>query len=165
MISDQSYDGAIRQGEPPIVPARYPDEPPRASLSKRLALMFLAFAVIGIVGAAINFIQRDYWPRGGISRYNYRQIQLGMTDAEVEEIIGLPPGTHRTRQPIGGMTSAGNWGLTIAEAGLPEHEMFEQVRPGGALRYKQWWGTYHAIGIAIDANGIVIGKYLIEIPW
>ena len=165
MISHQSDDGAIRQGERPTIPARYPDEPPRTSLRKCLMLMFLAFAAIAVIGAGIYYIQRDYWPRAGISRYNYRQIQLGMTDAEVEEIIGLPPGTHRTRRPVGGVMSAGNWGHTIAEAGLPKDELHEQVRPGGPVRYKQWWGTYHAIGIAIDANGIVIGKYLIEIPW
>src|ERR1700689_407741 len=71
MISDPSGDGAFRQGEPPIIPARYLDEPPSTNLRKRLLLMFLAFAAIGVIGAAIYYIQRDYWPRGGISRYNY----------------------------------------------------------------------------------------------
>ncbi len=165
MISDPSDDGAFPQGDPPIVPARHPDTPPRTSLRNRLVLMPLAFAVTGVIGAVVYYVQRDHWPRGDISRYNYLQIQLGMTDAEVEEILGLPPGIHRKRRPVGGITSAGNWGLIIAEDGLPKRELNEMLGLRGAVRYQQWWGTYHAIGIAIDANGSVVGKYLIEIPW
>jgi hypothetical protein len=127
--------------------------------------MILAIAAIAITGGILGYFVRDYWPQSGISRYNYRQIQLGMTYAEVEELIGLPPGTYRTKQPLGGIHSAGNFGRQIAEDGLPSGQLQKKIEAGVALRYEQWWGTYTAIGIAVDADGVVVGKYLIDVHW
>src|SRR5689334_21199544 len=64
------------------------------------------------------------WPwREQIGPAPYDRINLGMAEAEVEAIIGLPPGIHRTLRPVGGITSAGNFGNTVAQSGIPEDDL------------------------------------------
>lgn len=105
-----------------------------------------------------------------IGPINYERIQIGMDEAAVTKIIGAPPGTYRTREPIGGITSAGNHGIGVAEEGIPESDWPErwisgQGRTENVASAKQWWGTYHAIRVAFDGSGKVAGKNLIEIHW
>jgi hypothetical protein len=129
----------------------------------------LLAVVLAVAGTGLFLLVQRYWPEPGISPYNYRQIRLGMSAQDVEQVIGLPPGIHRTRQPIGGITSAGNWGHTVAEEGVPKSELPDgmqgEARAGRRVEVRQWWGTYHAIRIAGNEDGKVVGKYLIQIPW
>ena len=107
----------------------------------------------------LTYLAWKHWPFGAISPYSYYQIKLGMTLEEAQTIVGLPPGTHRTRRPRGGMLSQGNWGNAVREEGnRPPEEKAEW------FRFRQWWGEHYAIQIILDGNGLVVWKCLIEIP-
>jgi hypothetical protein len=54
----------------------------------RLGLAIAAVAVLGIVGWC------SMAPRHTISEANYSRIRLGMTEGEVEEILGTPAGDY-----------------------------------------------------------------------
>jgi hypothetical protein len=135
----------------------------------RNRIWLLVGIAVGLMILVLFPFLRPYWPEPGISPYNYHQIRLGMSAHNVELLIGLPPGIHRTRQPVGGPESAGTWGHTVAEEGIPEKElpgvMHGVTHSGKRVEIRQWWGTYHAIRIAVDEDGNVVGKYLIQIPW
>src|SRR5262249_33425798 len=109
-------------------------------------LLWVALALLVFVWLSIS-----YWPFGAISPFSYLRIKLGMPFDEVEAIIGLPPGTHRARQPMGGITAAGNWGDTVAQSEFRDFGSRPQVT------HRQWWGDDYAIGVFLDANGVVIG--------
>lgn len=116
-----------------------------------------------------------------ITPENYGRIRLGMTEAEVRALIGLPPGTHQTREPAGGLMSSGNYGTIREQEGYPKVVLIgafttvkadskglvsETTQDGRAVcTIKQWWGTYHAIRVTLDENNVVVGKHLVEIPW
>jgi hypothetical protein len=141
------------------------------SLGSRGERFHRALLVVGfVVGVPALYVVWSCMPFGGISPYNYSRIRTGMTDKDVERIIGLPPGIHRTHEPVGGLLSGGNFGFTILEAGL-QKELLPRNESGvtrdGALHVtlKQWWGTDHAIKVALDEDGVVVGKYLIEVKW
>jgi len=63
---------------------------------------------------------------------NYERISTGMTRAEVEQILGGPPGDYRTR-PV----------LTL----LPS---------GGGLRWAVWQGNEGTAEVSFDRSGSVI---------
>jgi hypothetical protein len=66
-------------------------------LSPRLKRGLLAVAVLttGVLGAVWLL-----WPEPPISPANFRRIELGMTQAEIEAIIGLPPGVYYGRPSV-----------------------------------------------------------------
>lgn len=55
---------------------------------KRCLLLVAALTVV-VLGATWYL-----WPEPPIGPASYRRIELGMTQAEVEAVIGLPPGNY-----------------------------------------------------------------------
>jgi hypothetical protein len=107
------------------------------------------------------FLAYHYWPFGAISPYSYYRIKLGMKMEEAIQIIGLPPGTHRTIRPLGGTTSAGNHANKICQSGIleaPKEKADKFMSP-------RWWGDYYVIGLVLDENGLIIGKRLSKVNW
>ena len=110
-----------------------------------------------------------WWPADAIGPRNYRQIKLGMTAAEVEAVIGLPPGDHRTKRGVGGTRAAGNFAFMVQEEGIPANDL--PSPPWGATRTGQmvtilWWdGNNYFISVALDEYGKVVGRYLSEVQW
>jgi hypothetical protein len=126
-----------------------------------------ALAFLGLYAGATYYLR----PWDTINPWQYHRIRLGMSEGEVEALIGLPPGSHQSFRPIGGMVSPGQWGDMVAEYGLPA-EAVRQCRPNGVpsaaengrpMRLVQWWGDRHAIRVAIDESGRVVGRYLIAV--
>jgi hypothetical protein len=109
----------------------------------------------GIVVAALGVLGLFLWllsPRLAIGPEGYDRIQLGMTAAEVEAILGGTPGNY----------------------GFPDPRVV-QVRDDinvprlAECRYVQWVGPHHMIGVQLDAADRVVGKDLGQVvghgPW
>lgn len=127
---------------------------------------FWIFAVLGLI--LLNLGHTDQVEQIVRPEY-YEKIRLGMMFNDVQTLIGIPPGDYRQILSFGGTRSTGNWGSTVHEAGLPQEAQAKAVRGvielnGKRVEIKTWWGTYHAIRIAVDSESRVIGKYSIKIP-
>jgi hypothetical protein len=97
----------------------------------------------------------------------YERIRLGMTESEVETIIGVPPGHHTVRRQLreGGSLS-GPFGHFVQERGVPSNCLFDASdRPGcpAPLTLKTWIWDDDWIWVAFDQQGKVAGCYLIEV--
>ncbi|MCI0680577.1 MAG: hypothetical protein L0Y71_00620 [Gemmataceae bacterium] len=62
-------------------------------MKKRWYLRLSVIALLGTAGFVVLLMTR---PASPINRVNFKKIQVGMTLAEVEAIIGLPPGDYST---------------------------------------------------------------------
>src|SRR5262245_23145775 len=64
------------------------------------------------------------WPRDRITPSTYGRLTLGMTQKDVESLIGLPPGDYSgAPRGIGGFLSQPTWGTSILELGLPGRDI------------------------------------------
>jgi len=79
-----------------------------------------------------------------ITRENFERIQIGMTQKDVEEILGGPPGDYRQRK-------------SIEYEGRSWHELIIKVQPTPAS-HPMWWGTRGAIQINLTEEGQVREK-------
>ena len=85
------------------------------------------------------------WPVDRIEREHFARIQPGMTQAEVEAILGSPTG----KEPND---------IIICWEGLPESLLVDPHSfPPDKLQ--QWVGYRHAILIELDERGRVSGRY------
>jgi hypothetical protein len=114
----------------------------------------------------------QFLPEEAIGPSNYRRIRLGMTEAEVAEIIGLPAGDYQTSERIGGILSPGQYASSLAEEGLPEEALpdvrlgFPGKTVGGEIvTLQQWRGEHYWIRVAFDTRGVAIGRYLYKVAW
>lgn len=60
-------------------------------MSKRQRLPLLFVSAIFVAAVTCYFLLA---PRHPVSWYGYNRIELGMTEAEVEKVVGLPPGWY-----------------------------------------------------------------------
>jgi len=100
-------------------------------------------------------------PLDPISPPTYRQLQLGMTAAEVHTIIGLPPGYYYTRHPFY-RSCCGPFLSPLRESGLP-FSVWQKPRDGREVTLELWCGNTFWIGAALDENGVVVGHYLAQV--
>jgi hypothetical protein len=116
--------------------------------------LFLAF--LGVAVGAIWFCI-TYRPFDAVSPLSYHRIELGCTSDDVRRIIGVPQGDHGgPRERTGGTFSPGNIAHTVEEAGVPlpdARDRFQLIK---------WWGVHYVIYVAVDENGVVVGKYLLR---
>ena len=108
---------------------------------KRLLLcagLLVALAGAGLVGAL-------WWtvPNHGVGWRGYERIEIGMTEREVEAIVGKPPGWYEQ---------------------LPEGEHQSYVHDASAEkgvhdspRGYSWVSTEGHLGVSLDAAGTVVG--------
>jgi hypothetical protein len=116
-------------------------------LSTKLKRSLLAVAVLtAVVLAATWFL----WPGSAIGPTRYRRIQLGMTQAEVEAIIGLPPGDYYGVPDF--IVGSGR-----EQMGLPVH------RQDNDSKVAAWCGNMHIICVTFDSDGCVAGSGLWDI--
>jgi hypothetical protein len=117
-------------------------------MRKRL-VVFLALAAL-ILGA-------DYltlWlttPKKHVTRAAFDRIQEGMTLAEVEGLIGLPPGDHRTRP------TRIVWGVRGPIIFL------EPATQGRKYTSMEWIGDYGMICVWLDSEEKVVERAFTEL--
>jgi hypothetical protein len=98
-------------------------------------------------------------PQPHITDENYRKIQPGMAQAEVEAILGGPPGDYANGrrqyyvQSCRGSTCDLFDNFKHGTRAVPP-EKIECVSPGGKIAV--WWGKEYAIGVEFGADGKVI---------
>ena len=104
-------------------------------------LLFLVLTIL-LVGSAVGFW---FWvnTRGPVTRAYYNQIQVGMTLAEVEAIMGSP-GDNLPR--LCGHDVARDESSQLLFAIVPEN-------------VRCWKSATHEISVYYDAERRVIGKY------
>ncbi len=83
-------------------------------------------------------------PPSRVTRANYGLIVQGMSRAEVDNVLGGPPGVHSTR-PV--------W--------TPRSIMLD--RPPGGTRF-QWIGDEADVCVSFDSTGHVVDKDIYDIP-
>jgi hypothetical protein len=111
-----------------------------------------------------------YRPWDPINRRTFHSLELGMTLEQVEELIGLPPGTYQPQRPrLGGSFTPGYIGFIVEQSGLSDKDLPDrfrgQARDGREVTLAQWWGMYYAIRVAFDSTGVAVGLYLLEVSW
>jgi hypothetical protein len=107
-------------------------------MRKRTLLVAMAgLAVVVTVGAVV------LWPRADrVTRANYERIQIGMTRADVEAILG-PPGDYTT----GPLTDPN--GIELLLSLLP---------PASGVESPWWAADYGTVGVWFDEGGRVVMK-------
>jgi hypothetical protein len=106
------------------------------SKRKRLAAVLVAVALAGVAAAVL-------WPWPRVSRARYDRIQLGMSRAQVDALLGAP-GDYTTGRTCVSARAEPAW------AGAPEAWI------GAAT--EAWSGDEGTIWVAFDASGRVAAK-------
>src|SRR5262245_20652857 len=113
----------------------------RGEVFMRKFWLFLGSLAIVIGIFVYIFLKKD-----PISPSSYARLTLGMTQYQVEKVIGLPPGDYyKGLRGVGG--SPGPWGHYIAELGLPQNSIPEDWYNAAHPRVKRWWGNRYAIEV------------------
>lgn len=114
--------------------------------STKLKIRLLAVAVlIPIVSSAMWLLR----PEPTIGPASYERIKLGMTEAEIEAVIGLPPGSY--------YGSADRKAESRTQKGVPT------LPSSGYHRSAEWWGTQYGIIVAFDKSGAAVGCCLFDV--
>jgi hypothetical protein len=112
----------------------------RKRLVPLLALCSAALLLLAHKLSPLSPFDGASWSLGPISPLGYYRIRLGVTRAQVKEVIGLPPGNHQTRPTLGGITAAGNHGRIVLEAGIPSRDLPDGRDRPTQVTLRQWWG-------------------------
>lgn len=116
------------------------------SLAKRLRWPLLCLGLLAVLVGVAGWWLR---PTDPIGPRAFERIQLGMTEEEVEAVIGLPAGKHTERR-----------GVWSKEVGMKGWEFVDPRIMGLIPSYKWWDGTDYQIIVGFDLEGQVIGVYL-----
>jgi len=112
--------------------------------------------VIALVLALLPWLYRRPHPQ--ITVENFRKIKHGMTQQEVESILGGPPGDYASGVQVQYfcMSCEGSTGSLFEDAhgrkAIPP-EQIQPFFPNGRITI--WRGTECAIGVEFDGNGTV----------
>jgi hypothetical protein len=99
------------------------------------------FALIALMGALLFWQFRSGAPRSSLRPDQFPQVRVGMTQAEVETLLGGPPGNYGRHR--NGMTM-----MTL--------EGF--IAPPGSVE-RVWCDDSHRFEIYFDAKGIVVAHH------
>jgi hypothetical protein len=102
----------------------------------------------------------------GVAEYD--RLRLGMTPAEVEAAIGLPPGYYDTTGPLPpSMSPIGDY---VRSTGLPTKNLPDaEGRPSpdypAKITLKMWTWSDYWIWVAFDEREKVVGYYLLKVTF
>jgi hypothetical protein len=99
----------------------------------------------------------------------YERLRLGMTPAEVEAAVGMPPGYYDTTRPPMPM-SMSPIGKVVRYTGLPENNLPDAAgRPSpnypAKITLQMWTWSEYWIWVAFDKENKVVGIYLLTITF
>jgi hypothetical protein len=122
-----------------------------------------------LVVVALALAALYYEPWEPVGRLTYYRIRLGMSQEEVEAVMGEPPGNPADHRPPFGTTGPGGWLVEVAESGLPSKELPDvavgrsgKARDGQTVTLQQWWGDSYRIWVAFGEDGKAVGVYLLK---
>jgi hypothetical protein len=133
-----------------------------AMVMKKLWVVLAAVtACLGLLGSLWVWIESE-----PISPAKYKNIRLGMSEVEVEAVVGLPAGDYHTFQLDGsGCTNSLPWAYPVMENGIPCEELGKdsQETASKGTTVKNWWGDNYSISVAFDENGKTIQYNLFRV--
>jgi hypothetical protein len=113
-------------------------------MERRALLLVLAAAVLGLALYAIR--HRNAPRQHNIGRMSFNQIEEGMTQEQVEALLGVPPGDYsKSIQAVRG-NRFGSLGAR---------------RQG--YRQEEWWSDWGIIRVAFRPDGVVAGKEFLDV--
>jgi len=123
---------------------------------------------LGIIPAVGLFVLAGFAWRlpSGISKRSYDRITPGMTEAEVEGVIGFPEGQHGPLKhyPVTTfMRTVGTKGIPWESWPASRSEADDTKRIKGKV--KEWSGYGIRLAVAIDELGQVVGVLLCADEW
>jgi hypothetical protein len=107
-------------------------------MRRRVLIVGVLLGVLVVVPLLGFYFAGPAAPRPGITPSNVRAIELGMSAAEVEALMGAPPGLYDANvsvEAVGEMKSSG----------------------------KHWVGSRAAVYVCFDATGHVSERHLLEV--
>jgi hypothetical protein len=128
--------------------------------SRRRLLLLVGLILLPATGALIWGLTR---PNPQLDREHYDQIIDGMTLAEVEAIIGTPPGNYGGQGPNAYYTQACHgWvcSLFIDRHNSPTLTLDEIQKKLEEGRIVVWTGPQYAIAVHLDGQDRVVGSGL-----
>lgn len=126
-----------------------------------LVLAGLAAALAMVVVLAVWFSA----PGEPIGPGGYSRVRLGMTEAEAERAVGLPPGLH-TQDPRAGITlpSMARGVSLKAQKGLLLESLREREKADPeSITHQSWSGDGYSLCVAFDGADEAVGVYLLEV--
>jgi hypothetical protein len=127
-------------------------------MTKRRRLLILTLPLFVVAGVLIWLVTR---PKPHIDNDHYRQIEHGMMLAEVQAIIGAPPGNYGGADPNAyGIQACQGWICSLFQDwryGTPTmtlEKINAQLEEG---RIVAWTGRQYAIAVQVDAQDRVVG--------
>ncbi len=117
---------------------------------QQFALMALGLFVVGVWTSC--FLA----PRHRIDEHSYRRIKKGMTLAEAEAIIGVPPGVYTQRSTEYKYHRGPPFKTSVAELLEAEKLLAPEIR--------SWYGNAGFIWVEFDEDGRVYGVSILENP-
>jgi hypothetical protein len=113
----------------------------------RLLLGAGALALLGIAGPVALLIPR---PGAGITRENYERIGKGMTEAEVEDALGCPPGDYTGGRYAPPAYLPAGVGLLIPDLNDPDFKWPKVAQwVGQDLAIEVWFAPDDRVAVAV----------------
>ncbi len=108
-------------------------------------VLLLVVACAALAGVAGHFLRPNPQPVK-LSAEAYERVKVGMARAEVEAVVGVPPGDYRRRPGRGKVYSP--------LAGEPPASLGKASGLGRA----EWWHDEHSPFVWVDGRGQVAGE-------
>jgi hypothetical protein len=121
---------------------------------------------MGFTAVAILLLAWLFWPHSQrIAPDAYKQIEAGMNQAQIEVILGVPPGDYYTGPRGRGMGMFSERILVPMEhKGMASRDIPKSWREDGrgpkTGYVESWWGEDYLIEVAFDENGGAVGWHL-----
>ncbi len=125
-------------------------------MKNRRRFLWLAILVLGSL-SLIAVLLYQPWDRGPIRYKNFERIQDGMTQDEVEALLGCRPGDHSTG-PVHLKNTLLDGHKQYTRAAFSELCPGEQ-QPG---RLELWYGDRGVIAVTFGADKAVLGKEFVR---
>jgi hypothetical protein len=101
----------------------------------------------------------------------FKRIEEGMTEAEVESILACPPGDYSCYEwvnPTRFVSPSTPTAFYVMQSGRPLDELLELknrslLEQRLSVAWRRWQGNQYAIEVVFDEDGRVIGHFLLEL--
>ena len=110
-------------------------------MNRRRLLVVGALALLGLAGVLLAWLTPR--PGAGITQENSERIREGMTEQEVEAVLGCPAGNYRGPESV------------LQERGIPLWVSVDGDCEDGP-QLKLWVGPRFAVHVLVDCRGRVV---------
>lgn len=128
-------------------------------MRKRFRLKWWLVALLALVVAVAGWLLMSYSP---IDLGKYENIQVGMTEKEVEAVLGGPAGDYETRINLGFISYRRKYMRTWS----PNESMsYNYIPPGTRYQQRTWVTNHGRLSVFFAEDGRVMQKTILPCPW